>query len=138
VIRGHFSRPIQALLLSIGLNRANMAPKGKAKKSGATSCSVDEQRIRDLERSVLESAANANNIVDLIEFCGSDEPKTVHSASQALQRVFIHFIETGELAQLKAKKAKVNVLELAYSSIGSDVVLSSGLCASGVKSGSCP
>ena len=33
----------------------------------------------------------------------------MHAAAHALHRVFIHFMETGELAQLKVKKLKGKV-----------------------------
>ena len=42
---------------------------GKGKRNGGVAMSDTEAKVKELEAGVYEGAANANNIVDLLELC---------------------------------------------------------------------
>ncbi|KAJ1972120.1 Maturation and nuclear export of 40S ribosomal subunits interacting protein, partial [Dimargaris verticillata] len=74
-------------------------------------------RIRQLEDQVFESKKHLNNVVDILEFAKSDDPKTVYSSIHALLRIYTPFIKDGttrekaaqdEQAEVAPAKAKVD------------------------------
>ncbi|KAL1925689.1 uncharacterized protein VTP21DRAFT_572 [Calcarisporiella thermophila] len=62
--------------------------------------------IRELERSVHQSKANLNNIVELLDLTENNPPQIIHAAFHALFRIFSRYITKGDLQKPKQKNSE--------------------------------
>ncbi|OLL23452.1 hypothetical protein NEOLI_001960 [Neolecta irregularis DAH-3] len=56
-----------------------------------------QAKIKELEKQIITSPTNYNQIVDLLEMCIEDHPETIHFGISALSRVFCHLWKDGRM-----------------------------------------